>query len=253
MAGFIEIRCIGDRYYRGVQRFEMEAEPATVPPVKRRRGRPRKSEVAGVTPGGESGGEFATPQKSTDPNKQKRPRKKKGETPGGAPTIVDVSLIGQQVTGVLDGTFDAGYLLSLRVGNTDTVLRGVVFGPGLSVPITKINDVAPSVKLVRRDDKLVPPKPVAPIPLAFIPSQPTVVLPPPGSIPPTSAVLEAAAAVLTNPASASSTAQLPATGLSAALQQLPGGGYNPEPTAFAHVAYQSEAVQKPHVNVQSGA
>lgn len=228
---------------------EMEADAAQVPPVKRRRGRPRKTEA--VTPGGESGGDGVTPQKDADPNKPKRQRKKKGEIP--IPSAVDVSLIGQQVTGVLDGSFDAGYLLSVRVGNTDTVLRGVVFGPGLSVPLSKINDVAPSVKHVRRDEKITsPPKPIGPPPLPFVATLPVVLPTPlPAVIPPTSAVLEAAAAVFTNPATSSTV--LPTTGLSAALSQLPGGGYTPEPSTYAHVTYQSDNVPQMHVDVQSGA
>jgi hypothetical protein len=61
------------------------------------------------------------------------------------PSFPDNTFVGQSVHGVLDGSFDAGYLLMVRVGDTDTVLRGVVFDPGMSVPISKENDIAPNV------------------------------------------------------------------------------------------------------------
>ncbi|KAK9084845.1 hypothetical protein Sjap_025256 [Stephania japonica] len=61
-------------------------------------------------------------------------------------------MVGQVVSGVLDGSFDAGYLLTVRVGDTNTILRGVVFAPGLSVPVSGANDVAPHVKMLKRFD-----------------------------------------------------------------------------------------------------
>lgn len=150
---------------------EMEADAKSVPPPKRGRGRPRKSESA--TPGVPSG---ATPQKPVQgptpkksDTKPKRIRKRKGES--AAPAIVDVALVGQPVTGVLDGSFDAGYLLSVRVGNTNTVLRGVVFGPGLSLPISKMNDVAPTVRHIKRDETIPPPQ----VPAFAAPAAPSVV------------------------------------------------------------------------------
>jgi hypothetical protein len=60
----------------------------------------------------------------------------------------------------LDGSFDAGYLLSVRVGNTDTILHGAVFGPGLSLPVSKVNDIAPAVRFVMRHEMI--PQPQAP-------------------------------------------------------------------------------------------
>lgn len=244
----------------------MEGDPAAAPaaappqPVKRKRGRPRKSETQSTStqtpnPGG-------GPGLTLKPKKQRK-RKADGNTSGPPPSSVDVSMIGQQVSGVLEGTFDAGYLLSVRVGNSDTILRGVVFGPGLSVPLSKLNDVAPGVKQVRREEKLLPilpavkPTPPAPAPTAAqaqahgqAPKQTLHVFPPPLSFmvpphsnlaaPPTSAVLESAAALFGNSIQAPAAPAPPSTGLVAALQQLPGGGYTPDPATFA---FQPESVK----------
>lgn len=60
--------------------------------------------------------------------------------------------VGQSVHGVVDGSFDAGYLVTVRVGDSETVFRGVVFGPGLSLPLNRDNDVAPKMKRLIRDE-----------------------------------------------------------------------------------------------------
>ncbi|OMP05349.1 hypothetical protein CCACVL1_01940 [Corchorus capsularis] len=62
------------------------------------------------------------------------------------------AMVGQSVYGVIEAAFDAGYLLTVRVGNSDTTLRGVVFRPGHYVPVSADNDVAPNVQLVRRNE-----------------------------------------------------------------------------------------------------
>lgn len=62
------------------------------------------------------------------------------------------NIVGQAVTGVVEGTFDAGYLLAVKIGNSNTSLRGVVFKPGHFVPISSENDVAPHVQTIRRND-----------------------------------------------------------------------------------------------------
>lgn len=54
-------------------------------------------------------------------------------------------MVGQEVTGVVEATLDAGYLLSVRIGDSNTYLRGIVFKPGHYVPVTADNDVAPHV------------------------------------------------------------------------------------------------------------
>lgn len=62
------------------------------------------------------------------------------------------NIVGQAVTGVVEGTFDAGYLLAVKIGNSNTSLRGVVFKPGHFVPISSENDVAPHVQTIRRNE-----------------------------------------------------------------------------------------------------
>ncbi|ERN19645.1 nascent polypeptide-associated complex subunit alpha, muscle-specific form [Amborella trichopoda] len=114
-------------------------------PVKRKRGRPRKDsnslvhgeKPSSVTPGSDG---------------VKRRRKKISASP----TVPDNALVGQTVNGVLDGSFDAGYLLTVRVGETGTVLRGVVFEPRIAVPISASNDVAPHAKMYLRSETTPP-------------------------------------------------------------------------------------------------
>ncbi|KAG6407293.1 hypothetical protein SASPL_130280 [Salvia splendens] len=61
-------------------------------------------------------------------------------------------MVGQSVTGVIEASFDSGYLLTVRIGYSSTNLRGVVFKPGHCAPITAQNDVAPRVQMIRRSD-----------------------------------------------------------------------------------------------------
>jgi hypothetical protein len=103
-------------------------------PAKRKRGRPRKDPtlirlaIAPSPPG------FQTPN---------------GNQPREDPTD---PVIGQPVTGVVEATFDAGYLLSVKIGNSSTRLRGVVFKPGHYTPVTPENDVAPHIQMIKRKD-----------------------------------------------------------------------------------------------------
>ncbi|CAJ1964149.1 unnamed protein product [Sphenostylis stenocarpa] len=62
------------------------------------------------------------------------------------------AMVGQLVSGVIEAVFDAGYLLSVRVGDSDTSLRGLVFKPGRFVPVSPENDVAPSVPMIQRNE-----------------------------------------------------------------------------------------------------
>ncbi|KAB2078415.1 hypothetical protein ES319_A06G160600v1 [Gossypium barbadense] len=65
-------------------------------------------------------------------------------------------MLGQMVSGVIEGSFDAGYVLHVKVGDTNTHLRGLVFLPGLFAPITNANDVAPHAKMHKRKDIPIP-------------------------------------------------------------------------------------------------
>ena len=101
--------------------------------VRRKRGRPRKDESHGSAPSKHNR------QALTD-------RVQKGSDP----------FIGQVVSGVLDGRFDAGYMLTVQVGGRGNILRGLVFEPSLSVPISSANDVAPSVHMFERNEISMP-------------------------------------------------------------------------------------------------
>lgn len=79
--------------------------------------------------------------------KRGRPRKDENSTPK-----PDMNLVGKVVTGVIEGSFDAGYLLNVKVKDSDTQLRGLVFIRGRVTPITPENDVAPLVKMYGRED-----------------------------------------------------------------------------------------------------
>ncbi|KAI3466245.1 hypothetical protein Pfo_022908 [Paulownia fortunei] len=114
----------------------------SVHPLKRRRGRPRKdpslkrTAAAHVPPGFEGVKEYL-PQRAD-------------RTDG------IECMVGQAVTGVVEATFDAGYLLTVRIGNSTTNLRGVVFKPGHYVPVTAENDVAPHLQMIKRNDVHLP-------------------------------------------------------------------------------------------------
>lgn len=70
-------------------------------------------------------------------------------------------VVGQAVHGVVDGSFDAGFLVSLRVGESENVYRGVVFGPGLCIPLSENSDVAAKVNASRREQTPGSPAPPA--------------------------------------------------------------------------------------------
>ncbi|CAA3020026.1 uncharacterized protein LOC111392292 [Olea europaea var. sylvestris] len=111
----------------------------SVLPAKRGRGRPRKDpnlkhvKTARGPPGFEGGKGYHRPHKvdRVDGND---------------------NMVGQAVTGVIEASFDAGYMLNVRIGNSYTTLRGVVFKPGHYVPVTAENDIAPHVQMIRRNN-----------------------------------------------------------------------------------------------------
>ncbi|XP_021719498.1 FK506-binding protein 5-like [Chenopodium quinoa] len=65
-------------------------------------------------------------------------------------------MVGQVVTGVLEYAFDAGYFLSVRVGDSNVYMRGVVFKEECIVPVTPENDIAPNTKMHKRKDFPIP-------------------------------------------------------------------------------------------------
>ncbi|XWS18216.1 hypothetical protein CRYUN_Cryun32bG0023900 [Craigia yunnanensis] len=114
--------------------------------MKRKRGRPRKDE---------------TVQGDNTPVKPASDDLKKNKQSMGTIDLASDDMIGQMVSGVIEGSFDAGYLLNVKVGDTNMHLRGVVFLQGLFTPITAANDVAPHAKMYKRKE----------IPIPFVNSQ----------------------------------------------------------------------------------
>lgn len=118
-------------------------------PLKRKRGRPRKD-------------------KSLYRGLSVRPREhenllriENASVPPGLPLLKGVhvnpvedasSKVGQAVTGVVESVFDAGYLIAVKIGNSNITLRGVVFKPGHYAPVTAQNDVAPHLQMTRVND-----------------------------------------------------------------------------------------------------
>ncbi|XP_074298315.1 uncharacterized protein LOC141629169 [Silene latifolia] len=148
------------------QLMNQAASPSD-PPVKRRRGRPRKDETPAVE----------KPSLVSRPILRSvscTPGNSSGASKGKDTVQVDADLslstdddynndemVGQVVTGVLECAFDAGYFLRVRVGDSDMYMRGVVFKEGCVVPVTPENDIAPNAKMYTRRD--------IPIPTSFTP------------------------------------------------------------------------------------
>ncbi|KAK9065311.1 hypothetical protein SSX86_016694 [Deinandra increscens subsp. villosa] len=117
-------------------------------PVKRKRGRPRKDESISRN---ERSRQIQTSQPPTIATIQPQQ------------TVVTMNhvgdnhnMMGQVVTGVIDGLFDAGYLISVRVGPNNTLLRGLVFQQGHFCPLTPANDIAPNIHMCRRENYQIP-------------------------------------------------------------------------------------------------
>ncbi|KAM0040298.1 hypothetical protein Hdeb2414_s0012g00392141 [Helianthus debilis subsp. tardiflorus] len=122
---------------------EVTPDATLAAPEKRKRGRPRK-----------------------DPSERraKKDRSQAARMPLGfvqltnnAPRVDPINdptevMVGQTVTGVVEATFDAGYLLAVRIGNSKITLRGAVFKPGHTAPVTPENDVAPHVEMIKRTE-----------------------------------------------------------------------------------------------------
>ncbi|XP_062013468.1 protein METABOLIC NETWORK MODULATOR 1-like [Rosa rugosa] len=111
-------------------------------PMKQKRGRPRKDENLVH---GESMPAIPGPDSL-----------KKNKQTAGTNDDVEDEMVGRVVSGVIEGSFDAGYLLNVEVEDTDTQLRAVVFLPGKFTPVTAANDVAPNVKMCKRKEVPIP-------------------------------------------------------------------------------------------------
>ncbi|KAM0063504.1 hypothetical protein Hdeb2414_s0003g00091651 [Helianthus debilis subsp. tardiflorus] len=131
---------------------EVKPDATLIDSDKRKRGRPRKDPsekraqralsqaAAGPPPG------FAKLPNNNTPRVD----------PINDPTAV---MVGQTVTGVVQATFDAGYLIAVRIGNSNITLTGAVFKPGHTAPVTPENDVAPHVEMIKRADIPLPTEP----------------------------------------------------------------------------------------------
>ncbi|XP_010063003.2 uncharacterized protein LOC104450237 isoform X3 [Eucalyptus grandis] len=126
-------------------------------PLKRKRGRPRKYPMPDESPiFAEHARALRDQNINRGPNMHVPPAYK--FVNGNQPRQVDATnssnniSIGQLVSGVIEAAFDGGYLLAVRVGNSDTTLRGVVFKPGRYVPVSAENDVAPNIQMIKRNE-----------------------------------------------------------------------------------------------------
>ncbi|KAK7387772.1 hypothetical protein VNO78_22564 [Psophocarpus tetragonolobus] len=123
------------------QQNQGSGPPSNVP-VKRKRGRPRKE--GNIVQGGNApvilGSDNVLNSNQT----------------ASTTDDCDDEMVGKLVTGVIEGTFNAGYLLNVKVADTDAFLRGLVFLPGQVSPVTIENDVAPHVKMIKRKEISIP-------------------------------------------------------------------------------------------------
>ncbi|KAK4771148.1 hypothetical protein SAY87_031680 [Trapa incisa] len=125
----------------------INAEALSIVPAKRKRGRPRKypslDDPSSFPDGGD---EFHVSSGYRGSNGTKFRQVDAGD-------VLRDGVTGQAVSGFLEGEFDGGYLLTVRVRNSDTLLRGVVFKPGRFVPVSADNDVAPNAQMIKRNER----------------------------------------------------------------------------------------------------
>uniref|UniRef100_A0A0D3EAH2 AT hook motif-containing protein n=2 Tax=Brassica oleracea var. oleracea TaxID=109376 RepID=A0A0D3EAH2_BRAOL len=90
---------------------------------------------------------------SSIPSKRKRGRPRSDEVQQLNPpvTAIDENLIGQMVSGVVEGSFEAGYFLNVKVADTDKQFKGIVFLPGKVTPVTPTTDLFPQAKMYARE------------------------------------------------------------------------------------------------------
>ncbi|KAK7292404.1 hypothetical protein RIF29_08183 [Crotalaria pallida] len=123
------------------QQNQGSGTPSTVP-MKRKRGRPRK--------------EGSVVQSENNPVMLGSDNVFNSNQTSGTSNDCDDEMVGKVVTGVIEGTFKAGYLLNVKVADTDAFLRGLVFLPGQVAPITAENDIAPHLKMIKRKEIPIP-------------------------------------------------------------------------------------------------
>lgn len=125
-------------------------------PFKRKRGRPRKypkpnteenvrTPIHNVNQTPVSGGSTGVPPGFDSVNGSQPRRRDLGND-------LNDPMVGQVVPCVIEAVFDDGYLLSAKVGNSNTTLRGLVLRPGHYAPISAENDVAPGVPMIQRNE-----------------------------------------------------------------------------------------------------
>ncbi|CAN8252728.1 unnamed protein product [Cochlearia groenlandica] len=98
-------------------------------------------------------------QNSSFPDNRKRDRPQEDESMAQqqqqvnppATTIAE-NLIGQAVSGFVEGSFEAGYFLNVKVADTDKQLKGIVFLPNKVTPVTPTTDLFPQAKMYTRED-----------------------------------------------------------------------------------------------------
>ncbi|KAF1894591.1 hypothetical protein Lal_00031411 [Lupinus albus] len=126
-------------------------------PLKRKRGRPRKyprpdsedsshmlfGQSKKPNPGSSEQSKLLPGYEGVNGNQQLQRDQENGSND---------AMVGQEVSGVIEAVFDAGYLLNVRVGDSDATLRGLVFKLGSYVPISPENDVAPGVPMIQRNE-----------------------------------------------------------------------------------------------------
>lgn len=122
---------------------EVRPDVSLMVPEKRKRGRPRKDPSERRAQKARSQSSARMPPGFVQANTTKR------VDPINDPNEV---MIGQTVTGVVEATFDAGYLLAVRIGNSHITLRGAVFKPGQTAPVTPENDVAPHAEMIKKTE-----------------------------------------------------------------------------------------------------
>lgn len=96
----------------------------------------------------------------TNKRKRGRPRRDESQTQqqlNPPPvTSTDENMVGQVVSGVVEGSFEAGYILRVKVADSDKQLRGVVFFPEKVTPVTPETDLFPQARMYARENIPIP-------------------------------------------------------------------------------------------------